>query len=260
LIDIGANLTDRAFNQDVDEVIQRAQHAGVGRMIITGTSVSDSEKALTLVNRHPKILYSTVGVHPHYAQDCTANTADQLAALAEQTGVVAIGECGLDFNRNLSPADTQITWFEIQLGIAAELKLPVFMHQRDAHEPFMQIMQRWRPRLVSGVVHCFTGNTAAVQAYLGLDLYVGITGWLCDERRGQDLQAAVKHIPLNRLMLETDAPYLLPRDLKLSPKTRRNEPMHLPHICHAVAQYRDETVDLVAKQSTLAAIKCFNLG
>jgi len=260
LIDIGANLTDHAFSQDVEAVLQRARDAGVAQIIVTGTTVLDSQKAADLADLTPGYCFSTVGVHPHYAKACEAKTLDDLGVLAERTGVVAIGECGLDFNRNLSPPETQIEWFEAQLGLAAELNLPVFLHQRDAHDVFLHILQRWRARLVGGVVHCFTGNPSALMDYLALDLFIGVTGWVCDERRAQDLQAAVKHIPLNRLMLETDAPYLLPRDLRPKPKTRRNEPMHLPHICQAVAHYRDEAVDLVAAQSTASARCLFNLG
>jgi len=166
----------------------------------------------------------------------------------------------LDFNRNLSPQNTQIDWFEQQLNLAIELNMPIFLHQRDAHDAFMEVLKHKHAQMAAGVVvHCFTGTVAEVLDYNELDLYIGVTGWVCDERRGQSLQEAVKHIPLNRLMIETDAPYLLPRDLKPKPKSRRNVPSHLPHICESVARFMGKPVQEVAEQSTLSAKRFFNL-
>lgn len=260
LIDIGVNLTGRSFKDDLPDVVARAQNAGVSQMVVTGTNVEHSQQAEALTREYPGVLYSTAGVHPHHAKDCNDQTLAQLEHLAQQRGVVAIGECGLDFNRNFSDREVQIRWFEAQLELASGLGLPVFLHQRDAHASFVEILLSWRPRLTNAVAHCFTGGMEQVKSYLDLDLHLGVTGWICDERRGQDLQQAVQYIPVNRLMIETDAPYLLPRDISPKPKDRRNEPMHLPHICELVAHYRKEQVEYVAHETSQTARKFFGLG
>ncbi len=263
LIDIGANLTSRAFAKDLHDVIARAVSQGVDKMLVTGTSLEHSEAALQLCEAYAGRLYSTCGIHPHHAGEWTRTTADQLKDLADHACVRAIGECGLDYNRNFSTPHDQRYAFEAQLELAAELQLPVFLHQRDAHDDFVKLLEHWRPQLVGGVAHCFTGNADQARAYLDLDLDIGITGWICDERRGQDLQQAVKHIPVDRLMIETDAPYLMPRDLphelavQLQP--RRNEPMTLPHVCRAVAGCMNTDAERVASHSTQRASQLFSL-
>ena len=259
LIDIGVNLTGSSFNRDLDDVIKRASDAGVVHQVVTGTNLDHSVRALELVANYPQLLSSTVGVHPHHASECNDKVLAELESLSKTPGVVAIGECGLDFNRNFSSPDQQLRCFESQLELASSLALPVFLHQRDAHEKFIAILKRWRHHLPAAVTHCFTGGVNEVKACLDLDLHIGVTGWICDERRGQALQQSVVHIPMNRLMLETDAPYLLPRDLVNAPKDRRNEPMYLPHICRAVAGYRNESEDAVAVSTTATAKAFFSI-
>lgn len=235
MIDIGVNLTNRSFDEDRAAVLERARAAGVSTMIVTGTDPQHSRAAWELSRSHPGTLFSTAGIHPHHASDCDAQALREIAALAGREGVVAVGECGLDFNRDYSPRKDQERAFEAQLELAAELGLPVFLHQRDAHRHFVEILARYRDRLADAVAHCFTGDREELAAYRDLDLHVGVTGWICDERRGQALRDSVVAVPQARLMLETDAPYLLPRDLQPRPRSRRNEPMYLPHICEAVA-------------------------
>jgi TatD DNase family protein len=259
LIDIGVNLTHSSFRDDLDEVIMRACGVGVDAMVVTGTTEADSRAALELARQYPGVLYSTAGVHPHHASECSERTLDELTGIATQAGAVALGECGLDFYRNYSPRDVQGKWFEAQLELAAHLGLPVFLHQRDAHQEFVKIVGRYRDQLVNAVAHCFTGTSEELEAYVDLDLHVGITGWICDERRGHALQKSVARIPLNRLMIETDAPYLLPRDLIPKPKTKRNEPMYLPHICKAVSRYLDLDELEVALATTNTARAFFRL-
>jgi TatD DNase family protein len=243
-IDIGVNLTGSSFRNDLDDVLQRAQTYGVGQMIVTGTDIDHSKAAIELCKKYPEQLYSTAGVHPHHADDYTQLTQQQLRDLSHYDSVVAIGECGLDFNRNFSTPDNQRGAFESQLELAVDVGLPVFLHQRDAHEDFLRIITRYRSELNKLVAHCFTGTAKEVTDCLGLDMYIGITGWICDERRGKDLQLAVKEIPLNRILLETDAPYLLPRDLDEKPvQSRRNEPCFLPHVCKAVAVHMNVDVE-----------------
>lgn len=259
LVDIGANLTHSGFAHDLGEVVGRARAAGVSVMIVTGTDVTHSQAAQALAECYPGTLYATAGMHPHEAIEFTGAVLDALAGVATRPGVVALGECGLDFNRDYSPRDVQRRCFEAQLELAAALQLPVFLHQRDAHEEFVRIVARYRSRLVDAVAHCFTGDMEQAAAYLDLDLHIGVTGWICDERRGHALRESVRRIPLERLMIETDAPYLLPRDLKPAPKTRRNEPAFLPHVCTAVARELDADFAVVAAATTRTAQRFFRL-
>jgi TatD DNase family protein len=246
LIDIGANLTDRAFANDLPAVLNRATAAGVAIIMVTGTSETGSSAAVALARAHAALLRATAGIHPHHAKDATAASMNTLRALAADPLVVAIGETGLDFNRDFSPRPVQEAVFEQQLALACEAGLPVFLHQRDAHARFLPILKEYRPQLAGAVVHCFTGNRRELHDYLELDLYVGITGWICDERRGLELREIVRDIPDDRLLLETDAPYLLPRDLRPKPKSGRNEPSLLPHILGHVALCRGQAGEHLA--------------
>ena len=253
LVDIGANLGHESFAADRDEVLDRAARAGVSRIVVTGTSRSDSEAAADLVRAHPERLRSTAGVHPHVAASFDPATQRAITALARRDEVVAIGETGLDFFRDFSPRPQQEHAFEMHLEIAASLGLPVFLHERDAHHRFIAIVRQYRDRLGPAVIHCFTGDRQALHAYLDLDLHVGITGWICDERRGLHLRDLVSRIPPDRLMLETDSPYLLPRDLRPRPRSRRNEPAWLAHIARVVAAATGESVEALAARTTATA-------
>lgn len=242
MIDIGLNLSNPQFDADRDAVVQRARDAGVEALILTGTDLAESRAAAELAQRWPGYAFSTAGVHPHDARHWDEHSADTLRQLAASPQVVAIGECGLDFNRDFSPRPAQEAAFSAQLALAAELQLPVFMHCRDAHARFVALLEPWLPRLPAAVLHCFTGNGDELAECLALGLHIGITGWVCDERRGEELRALVPRIPAGRLMIETDAPYLLPRDLSPKPKSRRNEPAFLAHIAAIIADLRGEPV------------------
>ncbi|MBE9568847.1 MAG: TatD family hydrolase [Proteobacteria bacterium] len=249
-IDIGVNLTGSSFKKDVSAVIERAQQAGVKKLVVTGTDVQHSEQAMLLAEQFDGICYATAGLHPHHASDYSADTGSELRDMLQQEKVLAVGECGLDFNRNFSPRKEQIRAFEAQLEIAIDLQKPLFLHQRDAHDDFVSILRSCCDQLPRAVAHCFTGTIEEVNDYVIFDLYIGVTGWICDERRAQTLQQAVKHIPLDRLMLETDAPYLLPRDLtEKPPEKNRNEPCYLPHIAEAVAHYMQVDVDCLSESA-----------
>jgi TatD DNase family protein len=251
VIDIGANLTHSSFHDDLPEVMARARAAGVS-MIVTGASVEESRKALALG------LPSTAGVHPHHARDCGPQTIPALRELAKDPHVVAIGECGLDFNRNYSPHPDQEKWFVAQIELAQETSKPLFLHSRDAHPRFAEILKQHK--IEKAVAHCFTGERDELRAYLDLDLYIGITGWICDERRGRHLVELVREIPRERLLLETDAPYLTPRDMHPQPKARRNEPAFLPHIARAVARALGRPVEEIAAETTRNARALFGLS
>ncbi|MGH8372715.1 MAG: TatD family hydrolase [Gammaproteobacteria bacterium] len=260
LIDIGANLTHDSFDRDRAEVIARARAAGVCHMVVTGADLESSAAALELCRDYPAVLSCTAGVHPHHARDFEPeSTPAKLRMLLSEPETVAVGECGLDYFRNFSPHPDQLRAFESQLELAVETGKPVFMHQRDAHQDFMSVLHRWQDRISAGVVHCFTGEDEEVREYLDMGLYIGITGWLCDERRGTHLRELVKLVPADRLMLETDAPYLLPRDLKPAPKDRRNEPMYLPHILRAVAACTGRSAQQLATETTANAERFFKL-
>ncbi len=259
LIDIGANLTHSSFASDREAVMQRAAAAGVHRMIVTGANLASSREAAALADAHASRLWSTAGVHPHHAQEFAASQRDAFIELARSPKVVAIGECGLDYFRNLSPPDAQRAAFGAQLQIAVTSGKPVFLHQRDAHADFLAILREFAAKLTGGVAHCFTGGPAELEDYLALGLYIGVTGWVCDERRGLALREAVPRIPAERLMIETDAPYLLPRDLHGGSKSRRNEPANLPHIAQAIAHLRRETPESLAASTTANALRFFGL-
>jgi len=228
-------------------------------MIVTGASLEGSRKAIELARSHPRELYATAGVHPHHATELTVESLSELEELARQPEVVAAGECGLDYFRDFSPRPMQQQAFHRQLELAAKVGKPVFLHQRDAHEDFLAILRDHRKTLVGGVTHCFTGAAHELTAYLELGFAIGITGWICDERRGAHLAPLMRDIPADRLLLETDGPYLLPRDLSPKPPSRRNEPAYLPHIAEVVARARGESVATLARSSTDATRKLFGL-
>ncbi|HSX62652.1 MAG TPA: TatD family hydrolase [Tahibacter sp.] len=259
LVDIGANLTHSSFQHDLGAVLERARDNGVSQLVVTGASREGSPQALTLARAHPGLLYATAGVHPHHAGEYDGDCDALLRELVAAPEVRAVGETGLDYYRDLSPRPTQQFAFEQQLQIALDCGKPLFLHQRDAHDDFMAILKPVRDKLAAVVVHCFTGTRAELFDYLDLDCHVGITGWICDERRGTHLREIVGNIPLNRLMIETDSPYLLPRNVSPMPSHRRNEPMYLAHICAEVARDRGETLEATAQGTTATARAFFSL-
>ena len=259
LIDIGINLGHDSYDSDRDSVIARAAGAGVVQMIVTGSSAASSRQSISLARQHAGRLFATAGVHPHQATELTAAVLGELGELALAPEVVAVGECGLDYYRNYSPHEAQRDAFHHQLELAARCGKPVFLHQREAHADFIAILREHWPTLAGGVAHCFTGSAAELECYLELGLGIGITGWICDERRGAHLLELVPRIPADRLLLETDGPYLLPRDLRPKPASRRNEPVYLAHIAAVVARARGEQAESLARASTEAARRLFGL-
>jgi TatD DNase family protein len=260
LVDIGANLAHDSFDDDRDAVLRRAAAAGVSRIVVTGSSDDSNEKAARLAQAHPGVLWATAGVHPHHASDYTADSDALIRRLAAEGNIVAVGECGLDYFRNFSPRDAQLAAFRSQLDIAAETGLPVFLHQRDAHDDFVEVLEPMLPKISRAVAHCFTGEHESLREYLAMGLYIGVTGWICDERRGTHLQEIVSVVPDDRIMIETDSPYLLPRTIRPKPPTRRNEPMYLPEVLRVVADARGQSVEHVAAITTRNAERFFGLG
>jgi len=259
LIDIGCNLTHDSFDSDRAEVINRAADAGVTHMIVTGASAQGSELAIKLACAWPGQLFATAGVHPHHASEYDDETDKILRTLCKHEKVVAAGETGLDYFRDFSPRDDQQRAFEAQLQIGADTGLPLFLHLRDAHEDFHTILKSRRDQLSNVVVHCFTGTREEMRTYLDLDCHIGITGWICDERRGSHMKDFMNDIPGNRLMIETDAPYLKPRNLRPKVKSNRNEPQWLPWVLGTLATCRNEHPATLANLTTENAKRFFKL-
>ncbi|USE39468.1 TatD family hydrolase [Endozoicomonas sp. SCSIO W0465] len=259
LVDIGVNLSDKAFDKDRDEVISRAVEHGVTTMILTGTSLAESQEVLDLARNYPGLCFSTAGIHPHGAKGANAHTFRELKALFSEPEVVAVGETGLDFNRDFSPRPVQEKVFEQQLELAIECGLPLFCHEREASERFADIIKNYRDQVSKLVVHCFTADKKALYRYLDLDCHIGMTGWICDERRGTHLHPLVKDIPVNRLMVETDSPWLLPRSLTKKPKSRRNEPAFLSEVVQMIATHTGLSPEQIARQTRETSLAFFNL-
>jgi TatD DNase family protein len=229
LVDIGINLAHDSYDADRAAVVARALAASVGRMVVTGSSLESAVAAIRICQQWPQLMRATAG------------------------------ECGLDYFRDFSPRDDQRRAFAAQLELAASLHMPVFLHQRDAHADFMAILSDYLPRLPRAVVHCFTGSGAELADYLSRDLYVGITGWICDERRGTGVLELLREIPLGRLMIETDGPYLLPRNVQPRPAHRRNEPMYLRQVFAALCRARPEDPLQIAAATRGNALEFFGL-
>jgi Mg-dependent DNase len=249
IIDIGINLMHRSFNEDREQVVQDAIDEGVSPLIITGTSERSSVEASKYASLYPGKLYCTVGVHPHDAKSFTSGTLQKLEDLSKKDCVVAVGECGLDYNRDFSPRDVQRQCFETQIGLACKTGLPLFLHERDAFEDFYKILEKYKKDIRNMVVHCFTGGKEELLKYLELGCYIGITGWICDERRGKHLIDLVKLIPADKLMIETDAPFLTPRNLEDKPRNGRNEPKYLVHILDDLAYHLNEDIEDLAERT-----------
>lgn len=264
LIDIGINLAHDSYDADRDAVIARAIDSGVEQLIVTGSTLDSSAAALRLAQAHPHRLHATAGVHPHHAGEFGRAQLPRLRTLLAEPGVVAAGECGLDYFRDYSPRAAQREAFALQLELGHECGKPLFLHQRDAHADFIAALREHgnatQAGALRGVAHCFTGGEAELTAYLEIGLHIGITGWICDERRGQHLQQLVRRIPAGRLLLETDGPYLLPRDLQPRPASRRNEPAFLLHIAETVARLRGETLAECAAHTSAAARTLFGIS
>ena len=258
LVDIGANLAHDSFDQDREQVIADARNAGVEKIVLTGSSKESSIAAAELAANNDN-LYATAGMHPHHASDYSDSVHATFSDLIADKAVVAVGECGLDYFRDLSPVDAQRNAFQRQLELAVESQLPVFLHERDAHDDYVEILAPVMPRISRAVAHCFTGTEEQLRTYIDMGLYIGITGWICDERRGSHLQDIVGLIPDDRLMIETDAPYLLPRTLDPRPKTRRNEPKFLPEVLRVVARSVGRSEEELARSTYENSCRFFGI-
>jgi len=243
IFDSHCHLDDTGFDQDLIQVLQRACQADVKAMMVVGVDAHSSKKAVSIANEHPGLIAS-VGVHPHDAEACSKELLDDLKVLASDAKVRAWGETGLDFNRMYSPQKDQEYWFIRQLELASQLSLPLIFHERDSRGRFLEILRtHWGPDR-QGVVHCFSGSADELDAYLGLGLYIGITGILTIQSRGKALRQMARHIPAERLLVETDAPYLTPTPHRN--KFRRNEPAFVRTVLEKLADIRQEPPETLA--------------
>ncbi|WP_028766637.1 TatD family hydrolase [Shewanella fidelis] len=258
-MDIAVNLVGSSLEKDIQRVVDDAAIHSVTSMVVIGSHIDESKQAIELCKQFPNQLYSTAGVHPHHASQWQPDSLDTLKELSQASCVLAIGECGLDYNRDFSPREMQRKAFAEQLALAVELQMPVLMHERDAHEDFLAILKEFRSELPAALLHCFTGNKQSLDAYIGQDLYLGVTGWVCDERRGQELASIVADIPNDRILIETDSPYLLPRSMRPKPKSSKNEPKYLPYIAQYIATLKAQSLEDFAAQTYLNSRTFFGL-
>ena len=252
MFDIGANLTSSHFSKDLDVVLNDSLTAGVEKICITSSNLDDVKNAKKISEKY-KHLYYSVGFHPHNAKDFKIEFLKDMSVYLKDPKAICLGEMGLDFNRNFSSKEEQILCFESQLSLANSISKPLFLHQRDAHEEFLSVLDnhKFNQKLI---VHCFTGNLSELEDYLKRDFYIGITGWVCDLKRGKELRKCINQIPEDKLLIETDSPYLSPRK-----KIRRNEPKFLIDVAEEVATLRNETKESIINSSYENSLNFFNL-
>ena len=235
IADIACNFSSDRFDSDLDEVINRAISNNITKFGLICSRLGDLDKLLSIYNNYSDSMLFTIGVHPHHANEFNTEYLKNLKETIRNYDPHAIGETGLDFFRNLSTYEEQIYAFEEQIKISIEVDKPLFLHQRDSHDDFIKILRKYSQDINKSVVHCFTGTQSQLEDYLELGCYIGVTGWICDEKRNIELRKTIKDIPLSKLMVETDCPYLIPKDLPNKPKNNRNEPINLNHIVTEIA-------------------------
>ncbi len=257
IADIACNFTSDRFDNDLDEVINQAIVNNITKFGLICSRLSDIDKLLEIYNRYSKDMFFTIGVHPHHANEINEEYLKKLKEVINNNNPHAIGETGLDFFRNLSTYEEQIFAFEEQIKIAIDTNKPLFLHQRDSHDDFIKILRKYSSDINKSVVHCFTGTKEQLNDYLELDCYIGVTGWICDAKRNVELRKTIKNIPLERLMIETDCPYLIPKNLEEKPKNNRNEPTYLNHIANEVAALMKEDINDIREKTYKTSLSFF---
>lgn len=254
LIDSHAHVDASQFDTDRDEVIQRARETGLGAIVAVGQwqNPGDFGGAFALAESHPGLFYATIGVHPHECARVPDEDWQTLEELAARPGTVAVGETGLDYYYDHSPRDVQRKWFHFQLDLARRLGKPVVVHTRDADDDTFAILKEHRPE--GGILHCFTGGPERAQAYLDLGMTLSVAG-VVTFKNAVELQEAVKIIPLDRLLIETDCPYLAP----IPYRGKRNEPAYVKQVAEKVAELKGLAVEEVAAATTANARRVFRL-
>lgn len=257
-IDIGINLTNKQFYNEHEEIISRALDHGIEHMILTGTSIRGSKESAEIAEEYPEILFSTAGIHPHDAKSFNEQSISELRKLLKQDHVVSVGECGLDFDRDFSPRLIQEKCYQAQLELSVEVNKPLFLHERSAFKRFNEITDDYLTQLPEAVVHCFTGTLNEAKTYLDKGFYLGFTGAISDEKRFKHLEDVIKYVPLDRMMIETDAPFMLPKNMP-GRQNRRNEPSFLPYVAQTIAHLKKISISEVADETTETARNFFRL-
>ncbi len=257
-IDIGINLTNKQFYNEHEEIINRALDNGVDHMILTGTNVRGSKESAEIAGEYPDILFSTAGIHPHDAKSFTRESINELRKLLKQDHVISVGECGLDFDRDFSPRPVQEKCYKAQLELAIEVDKPLFLHERSAFRKFNEITDEYLSKLPEAIVHCFTGTLEEAKIYLDKGFYLGFTGAISDEKRFKHLEDVIKYVPLDRMMIETDAPFMLPKNMPRM-QNRRNEPSFLLYVAQTIAHLKKISIAEVADETTENARRFFRL-
>ena len=250
LADCCFNITHESFSDDIDEIMQKAEDHKVQYFFAPASKESEILKLLNFCENYDEKIYCSVGIHPHHASELKPETITNLKTHLESKYVRAIGEVGLDYYRNFQSPEIQRKCFEAFAGLAIEQNYPLFLHHRDAFDDFYTIVKNIISEVPQSIVHCFTGSKNELKKFLDLGLYIGITGWICDPNRGQELREIVKYVPLDRMLIETDAPYLIPKDINSKPKNNRNEPMYLEHILSVISNLINQDKKVVAQHTT----------
>lgn len=259
LFDVAVNFSSDDLYNNLDKLVFQAKRYKVDYMIAAGTSISASKRAIEIHLKYPKNIFPTAGIHPHAVGSVNDKDFENFVTFCHnhKNEIVAIGECGLDYDRMISPKDIQIKRFQQQIDLSIALNKPLYLHERAAVNDFISIMKK--NHNTKNLVHCFTGNKETLFKYLDLGCYFSISGWLCDHKRGKDLQEAVKHIPLDRIMLETDSPYLTPKSLPKEKYQRINTPENTYEVCQFLSKILKIKPDIIAEQTTNNAMSFFNI-
>ncbi|XP_065212806.1 3'-5' ssDNA/RNA exonuclease TatD [Planococcus citri] len=283
LIDVGANITNKKFLRDIDSVVQRAKESGIQKIIVPGSSIKSAKEALRLAKFHPGTVYATAGIHPFEAKSWEESQMLELQEILQDTECVAVGEIGLDYTKDFSPRDVQKYVFEKQVALACQLKKPIILHEKGAHEDVMEVLKKYEDTLPPLVFHSFVGTFDEAKSYLQFDTsYIAVSGYICKDNSTNGIQKLIesKALPLNRILVETDSPFLYPnaRSSKLPTQVKstftqrslkfleryctfqRNEPCSLPIIVEIVAGLMNKPAEEVALASTLNALKVFGLS
>ena len=257
-IDIACNFTHDSFKDNLDEVLNNAEIAGVDKFVLLCASLADIDPIKVIQNNTPEKFFISAGIHPHHATEILEINYDALLKKLKSINPHAIGETGLDYFRNISPPDIQKKSFGMHIEIAKELSLPLYLHQRDAHGDFIRIIKENISNFPKFVVHCFTGTQAELDEYLELGAYIGLTGWICDAKRNIDLRKSIKNIPIEKMMIETDSPYLIPKNLMIKPNKNINEPKYLPHIANEICELTGYDLEELKSATSNNAIEFFS--
>ncbi len=257
-VDIACNFTHDSFKDNLEEIIANAELEGVEKFVLLCASLNDLKPIKIIQNKSPEKYFVSAGIHPHHATEIREINYDDLLAKLCSINPNVIGETGLDYFRNISPPDVQRKSFKIHIEIAKELNLPLYLHQRDSHKDFINIIKENRNNFPKFVVHCFTGTQEELNDYLDLGAYIGLTGWICDAKRNIELRKSIKNIPIDRMMIETDCPYLIPKNLPNKPKKNINEPKYLPHIANEIAELIGMKIEELKLATRSNAIEFFS--